>query len=163
MDEQDKREEHRLLGERVVRWDRYRIDYFTFTNNIFIGLNLGFVGFFISQSGLIFRVSAFTAMLQGLTFLLLLSSFFTGTCIVILRLMNFRLTSTLTKYRKASFEVRHRIKNNIDSSNLPSKIYRLKKITDYLGKITWKLLFCQIWTFILGSFLGIIFLTIISN
>lgn len=163
MDEQDRRDEHQLRKERVVRWDKYRIEYFTYTNNIFIGLNLGFIGFFITQAGIVFICPPAIAILQGLTLLFLLASFVTGTFLVVKRLQNFRLTSRLTKRRKTNFELQQRLKHGIDGKNLQVEIHQLKTKTDTLGEVTWKLLSWQIWTFIIGCVLGITFITIISN
>lgn len=50
---QDQKDEYKLRQERVVRWDKYRIELMSFSYNFFIGLSLTFLGFFIAQTGLV--------------------------------------------------------------------------------------------------------------
>jgi hypothetical protein len=52
MDEQEKRDKHKSYNDRFVRWQQLTIGQLSFTNNLFLGLNLGFIGFFVTQSGL---------------------------------------------------------------------------------------------------------------
>lgn len=158
MDEQEKREEHRLKKERVVRWDKYRIEYFTYTYNIFLGLNLGFIGFFITQTGFEFKCPPLLALIQGLTIILLIISFFTGTYAVLNRLKDFRQTSKLTKERKKIFEFRNRLRSNLDGEGIQSKIDELERVTRRHGNKTWRLLDWQIYTFVLGTTLGVFIL-----
>jgi len=160
MDEQEKREEHKLRNERVVRWDQYRIKHFSYTNNLFIALNLGFLGFFITQSGFNYSCICWLLTLQILTVLLLGASFLTGILAVFNRLKDFRLTARLTKKRKKQFEHDHNIGTYSNIEEIRSDIRDLKTKTNTLSPRTWILLNWQTWTFLSGTILGILYLII---
>lgn len=163
MDEQEKRDEHKLRNERVVRWDQYRVNHFSYTNNLFIALNLGFLGFFITQSGFNYSCLCWLLTLQILTVLLLGISFLTGILAVLNRLKDFRLTARLTKLRKKRFEYDHNIKAYPDIGEIRSDIRGLKTKTSALSPRTWILLNWQIWSFLIGTILGILYLIIEKN
>ncbi|MEN6453338.1 MAG: hypothetical protein ABFD10_03700 [Prolixibacteraceae bacterium] len=153
-------DEHKIRMERVVRWDSYRINQFSYTNNLLIGLNLAFLGFFITQSGFKINCNCFLITLQLLTVLLLLSSFLAGILTVVNRLQDFRKTSELTKKKKMKFEHDNNIKSYSDIKTIKSEVNTLHVKTRKLGKLTWILLKCQVWTFFIGTTFGIIYLII---
>lgn len=163
MNEQEKREKHKSYNERFVRWQQLTIGQLSFTNNLFLGLDLGFLGFLVTQSGLVFSNSCWIFMIQIMILLGLGGSFVTGVYLVINRLKDFRKTTQLVKNRKIKFEIDHKIKFSNDIKSLKSKIKNLKNETDKLGKITWILLKWQIWTFMIATILGIIYLLITKN
>ncbi|MCX6219604.1 MAG: hypothetical protein NTZ69_01285 [Bacteroidia bacterium] len=156
-------DEHKIRMERVVRWDSYRINQFSYTNNLLIGLNLAFLSFFITQSGFKINCNCCLLTLQLLTGLLLLSSFLAGILTVLNRLQNFRKTAKLTKKRKMKFEHDNNIKSYSDIKTINSDISTLHVETIKLGKLTWILLKCQVWTFFIGTIIGIIYLIIEKN
>lgn len=164
MDEQEKRDQNKLRMDRVVRWDNYRINQFSYTNNLFIGLNLAFLGFFISQSGFIISCNCYFLTFQILTVLFLIASFLTGIATVLNRLKDFRKTAQLTKKRKKKFEHDHNInKSYSDISTINSDIRTLDSETKKYGPQTWVLLKCQILTFSIGTIIGVIYLIIGKN
>jgi hypothetical protein len=163
MDEQEKRDEHKIRMDRVVRWDSYRINQFSYTNNLLIGLNLAFLGFFITQSGFKICCNCYFLTLQILTGLLLIASFLTGLLTVLNRLQDFRKTAKLTKRRKNKFEHDHNIKFYSDIDTINSDIRTLNSETKKLGILTWSLLKWQIYTFLIGTIIGVIYIIIEKN
>lgn len=153
--------EYNKLNDRVVRWDEYRINQFSYANNLLLTLNLGFIGFFIMQIGFKIECKCFFIILQVHSFLLLLVSFITGLLLVFNRLKDFSLTARLTKKRKKKFEKKNAIKHY--SSLDITKIDSLSKKTDALGKRSWRLFKYQIWTFATGTILGVVYLVLKSN
>ncbi len=160
MDEQEKREEHKILRDRVVRWDNHRINQFSYTNNLLIGLNLAFLGFFITQSGFNISSNCYLCTLQLLTILFLITSFFTGIKTVLNRLQDFRKTAQLTKKKKKKFKHDNKIKSCSDIETIKSEIGTLDSETKKLGSNTWIFLRWQIWTFLIGTIAGVIYLTL---
>ena len=163
MDEQEKRDEYKLRRERIVRWDKYRINQFSYTNNLFIGLNSGFLAFFISQSDLTLRPCLILIDVYLLAILALIISFFTGIATTLNRLYDFRETAQLTKERKKNFEHRHNIIQHCNIDKIRQKISHLELETKKIGNKTWILLKWQIWTFVIGTILGILYLIIEKN
>jgi hypothetical protein len=163
MDEHEKKDKHKSLYDRFVRWQQLTISQLSFTNNLFLGLNLGFLSFFITQSG--FSISCICCLLtlQVLTFLGLGISFITGIMAVWNRLIDFRTTTQLVKKRKQKFEHEHNIKIHSDIESIKSSISVDKTLTDKLGEKTWQLLKWQIWTFLIGTLIGTIYLIIDKN
>ena len=163
MDEQEKRENRKSYNERFVRWQQLTIGQLSLTNNLFISLNLGFLGFFLIQVGLVFSKTCWIFMIQVFTILCIAISFIAGVSLVIKRLYNFRKTTQLVKSRRERFEIQETLKssNKIDSEEL--QIVNLKTETDKLGETTWNLLKLQIWSFVLGTILGIAYILIKSN
>ncbi|RUA35589.1 MAG: hypothetical protein DSY77_02395 [Bacteroidetes bacterium] len=163
MDEQEKRDQHKLRMDRVVRWDNYRINQFSYTNNLFIGLNLAFLGFFISQSGFKISCNCFLLTLQILTGLFLIASFLTGVITVLNRLKDFRKTAQLTKRKKKKFEHEHNIKSYSDIGTINSDIKTLDSEMKKYGPQTWGLLKWQICTFSTGTIIGVLYIIIEIN
>lgn len=168
MDEQGKREKRKSYNERFVRWQQLTIGQLSLTNNLFISLNLGFLGFFLIQVGLVFSKTCWIFMIQVFTILSIAISFIAGVSLVIKRLYNFRKTTQLVKSRRERFEIQETLKssNKIDSEELQIvnlKIANLKTETDKLGETTWCLLKLQIWTFAIGTILGIAYILITIN
>ena len=163
MDKQEKREKHKSYTERFTKWQQLTISQLSFTNNLFLGLNLGFLGFYVTQSGLTFSCLWILFTIQIFTLLGLGISFVTGTKMVLNRLKNFRTTTQLVKVRKQKFEHKHRLKVHSDIESNNSAILNLKTSTDKLGNTTWILLKWQIWTFFIGTLFGIIYLIIDKN
>jgi hypothetical protein len=163
MDEQERRDKHKSYNDRFVRWQQLTIGQLSFTNNLFLGFNLGFIGFFVTQFGLTFSCVCWIFNIQILTLLGLGTSFVTGIILVINRLKDFRKTTQLIKNRKQKFEIEHNLKKSDNLESVKSTISNLKNETDKLGKITWKLLNWQIWTFLIGTVLGLVYIVIIKN
>jgi hypothetical protein len=101
--------------------------------------------------------------LQILTGLLLIASFLTGLFNVLNRLQDFRKTAQLTKRRKKKFEHDHSIKSYSDIETINSDIRTLNSETKKLGILTWTLLKWQVWTFLIGTIIGIIYIIIEKN
>lgn len=151
-----------LKNEKVVRWDQYRINQFSFTNNLLITLNLGFLGFLTSQSSFEFNSNCCLLAIQFLAIIVLMISFLTGMLTALNRLKDFRLTSRLTKLKKKKFEHEHSVRTYSNIEEIKSDIQALKAITKELGPKTWILLNWQIWSFFIGSILGIALLIIVK-
>jgi hypothetical protein len=160
---QDQKDEYKLRQERVVRWDKYRIELMSFSYNFFIGLSLTFLGFFIAQTGLVLYKSCLLSVLQILTIGLLLISSGIGSFIVINRLKDFRKTAELTKKKKERFEHKCDIKQSNNIEKLKYQIFRLEEETHELGKNTWCFLRWQIWLFFAGLITGVVYLVIVNN
>jgi len=163
MDEQEKRDQHKIKMERVVRWDNYRINQFSYTNNLLLGLNLAFLGFFITQSGFNFNSNCYFFTIQILTDLFLLTSFLTGLLTVLNRLQDFRKTAKLTKLKKKKFEHEHNIVTYSGIDTIKTEIWEFESETRKMGIRTWNLIKWQVWTFLIGTFIGVIYLIIIKN
>lgn len=139
----------KAYNERVARWQQLTIAQLSFTNNLFLGLNLGFLGFFITQNKLSADCACWIFVIKVLAILGLGVSFFTGVYLVVNRLRDFRSTTALVRRREKKFK----IKQGLESGNLvsiESEISTLKKKTTQLGIKTWILLNWQIWSFAIG-------------
>ena len=158
MYKEEKREEYKSYNERFVRWQQTTIGQMSFTNNLFLGLNLGFLGFYTTQSGLSFNCNCILFTLNLLTLLGLIISFITGILLVINRLIDFRNTTQLVKYRKKKFEIDHNLNQYKDDEFIEASIIKLKITTERLGNRTWILLNWQILTFAIGTIFGVIIL-----
>jgi hypothetical protein len=101
--------------------------------------------------------------LQSLTLISVIGSFFAGILLVINRLNDFRKTAELVKNKKEEFEIEHNLKTSNNLDLIKFDIIKLKKDTDLLGKKTWKLLYWQVWTFLIGTILGAIYMLVIGN
>lgn len=163
MDEQEKIEEYNIRKERVVRWDAYRINQFSYTNNLLLGLNLAFLVFFITQAGFKLNSDCGLVTLQLIAIVFLLTSFCAGLYVVYNRLLDFRKTAKLTKKRKKEFEYKHKIKTHTDTNVNFCEIQNLVVETRKLGKRTWCLLQWQMCTFLFGTIVGIVALLIENN
>jgi len=93
----------------------------------------------------------------------LIASFLTGLLTVLNRLQDFRKTAQLTKRRKKKFEHDHNIKSYSDIDTIDSDIRALNSETKELGILTWALLKWQIWTFLIGTIIGVIYIIIEKN
>jgi len=160
MKKKDIVEEYKIKRERVVRWDNYRINQFSYTNNLLIGLNLAFLSFFITKVNILIDVNCCLMIIQILTIFSLIISFITGMCNVINRLQVFRKTSKLTKIKKNKFEYDYNITHSYPNINSYPNISVLDSETKRLGKRTWILLKWQVWTFSIGVIIGVIYLVI---
>lgn len=158
-----KREEHKSLKNRFIRWQQLTISQLSFTNNLFLGFNLGFLSFFVSQPGVLFGGICWLFTLQIFSVLSLMISFITGIMTVLNRLRDFRLTKTLVKNRRLKFEDEHNIQKHQDIEKIKTTIVLNKLLSDELGKRTWSLLKWQIWTFVIGTSIGILYLVISKN
>jgi len=162
MDDQEKRDRHKSYADRFVRWQQLTIGQLSFTNNLFLGYNLGFLGFLLTQSGLTFSCNCWIFTVQVLTLLGLATSFLTGVILVVNRLKDFRNTTQLVKNRKKKFEIEHLAAAG-DINTIESTIANLKTETDKLGKTTWTLLKWQIWTFMIGTVFGLLSILLKNN
>lgn len=158
-----KKEKYKSYNDRFVRWQQLTTGQLSFTNNLFLGLNLGFLGFLVTQSGLTFSCTCWAFTIQVLSLLGLGVSFVTGVFLVINRLKDFRKTTKLVKNRKKKFEIDNKLKDMDNIDSVKYTIANLKTETDKLGRITWILLNWQIWTFMIGTILGLIYILIIKN
>ena len=163
MNEQEKIEEHKSLKNRFIKWQQLTISQLSFTNNLFLGYNLGFLSFFVSQTGVLFCGNYWLFTLQIFSVLSLIISFITGIMTVLNRLRDFRLTKTLVKNRRLKFEDEHNIVKHTDIESVKVSIILDKYLSDKLGKRTWSLLNWQIWTFVVGISIGILYLIIFKN
>jgi len=156
MDEHEIREKHEKYKERFVRWQQLTIQQLSYTNNLFIGLNLAFLGFLLSQTGLRISSNCLLFTIETICILAIGASFLTGILTVLYRLYDFRATHQLVKNRKLRFECQNNIGEKCQCYNIESKITNFKSKADMYGKKTWIFLQWQIWTFAIGVPLGII-------
>lgn len=163
MGEQERSEKYISYNERFIRWQQLTIGHLSLTNNLFLGLNLGFLGFFTTQSGLTISSVCWIFMIQVLTLLALSVSFVTGVYLVINRLNDFRKTTLLVKNHKEKFEIEENLKSSYRLESIKFEIKNLKTETTKLGETTWRLLKLQIWAFTIGTIFGIIYILIINN
>ncbi|SHJ54895.1 hypothetical protein SAMN04488028_101469 [Reichenbachiella agariperforans] len=163
MDKERLEDKQKAYNDRFVRWQQLTTAQISFTNNLVLGFNLGFLGFFVTQSGLAFSCVCWIFTLQVFALLSLTTSFFTGILLVINRLNDFRKTTQLVKYRKKQFEIEHNLNTSSNIETVKSTIAMLKTEANRLGKITWILLNWQIWTFLIGAILGVVFIAIANN
>lgn len=163
MNEQEKIDTNKSFKERFIRWQQLAISQLSFANNLFLGLNLGFLSFYVTQSGLIFSCSHVIFTIQLFTMLGFTISFFTGVLVVLNRLTDFRTTYKLIKKRKEKFEHEKNIKSHSDFESIKAEISNLKASSDELGRTTWTLFKWQIWTFFIGVIFGVIFLILKAN
>ena len=117
----------------------------------------------MTQNVLTFSCICWVFIIQVFTLLGLGISFITGIILVINRLKDFRKTTKLVKKRKEKFEIEHNLRTSDNLESVKSTISNLKIETDKLGKMTWTLLNCQIWTFTTGAILGLIYILIVKN
>jgi len=143
-----------LLTERVIRWDSYRINHFSYTINLILTLNLGFLGFIVSQINFNWSDNIYFLILLIVTFICLIISFYSGVILIINRLNDFRLTSKLTKLKKYRFEYKNELTENSEINTIQFQIQLLSKQTKELGKKTWCLFNLQIWCFVIGTTFG---------
>lgn len=134
--------ENKRLDERVVRWDAYRINQFSYANNLLLTLNLAFLGFLTTKNTLELAPGFLLGSIQILCGVSLIASFVSGLLLVLNRLKDFRLTAKLTKKRR-----RNKREKKTYCSNLDYEINKLRKKTKYLGNRSWCLFNWQIWTF----------------
>lgn len=139
------------------------IDQLSFTNNLFLGITLGFLGFFVSQPSILFCGHYWLFTLQIFSLLSLMISFITGIMTVLNRLRDFRHTKTLVKNKKFKFENDHGIAKHSNIESINVMIVLDKLLSDELGNRTWSLLKWQIWTFGIGTSIGILYLIIAKN
>lgn len=106
-------------GEQYIRWQDYRIQHFTFANNLFLTFSVAAIGFWMSlltdpsfEPRGIGKPTFFWALI------LLASSAIAGSGVVLLRLWDFRLTAQVTRMDE-------------------SKNKRIRKIAKYLGLLSW--------------------------
>lgn len=163
MDELEKREMHKSFKDRFIRWQQLTISQLSFTNNLFLGFSLGFLSFFVSQPGVLFGGICWLSLLQTFSLLSLVVSFITGILTVLNRLRDFRLTKIIVKNEKLKFEDEHNIQKHQDIETTKISIVLDKYLSDRLGKRTWLLLNWQIWTFVIGTSIGILYIIIFKN
>ena len=154
----EQKDEYELKQERVVRWDKYRIEQMSFTNNLFIGFGIAFLSFFVAKTELVFHRCYFLCCIQILTAILVGLSFLSGTLVTINRLKDFRQTARLTKKRKRKYEHENNIECSKNIRRLRHQIVKLERETRELGDNTWCFLRCQIWTFFVGVITGVLYL-----
>jgi|LSQX01.3.fsa_nt_gb hypothetical protein len=158
----EQKDEYKLRQERVVRWDKYRIEHMSFTNNLFIGFSIAFLSFFVTKTELVFHRCCFLCRLQILTIFLVGLSFLSGTLLTINRLKDFRYTARLTKRRKKKFEHENDISKSIITKEIKREIKKeirtLEDKNKNIGERTWCFLRWQIWTFFARVITGVLYL-----
>ena len=126
-----------MSNDRFVRWQEYTISEFTFAINLFFGLAVGALTFsitFVKNDD--FFLWPCLRLLFMFGFVSLCFSVFAGCAAVVSRLMDFRLTAQKIK-RKSK-----------ESNNNELGIFIYK--TKLLGRISWRLFWIQLATFIAG-------------
>lgn len=136
------------INERFIRWQQLTIKHFSYTNNLFLGLNLAFLSYSINKFDFIINYNCAFKLFYILGILLLFISFIFGIRCTLTRLKDFRKTTKLIYYRKL------KDKNG--------NISKLQKETKELGKQTWFNLKTQIYSFCFGILI-ITFLFIIRQ
>ncbi|MDD4972273.1 MAG: hypothetical protein PHT07_22830 [Paludibacter sp.] len=151
-------DEYRDIIDRVVRWDKFRIDQLSITNNLILTLSLAFLGYIVKQDHEICNCDSCFYTIKIISIFLLFISLISGTWTSYNRLLDFRLTSKLTKKKKERYKHDQDIEAVKDIERVRFNINYLKHKTDRLGECTWVLLNIQILSFLIGSILGILFL-----
>lgn len=146
--------------ERFVRWQQLTISHLSYTNNLFIGLNLGFTGFFVSKFNFTFECDLLLFSILTIALICLGTSFVSGNFVVLSRLKDFRKTTQLINRQKQKYKIENNNNQATNYDSINSDILSLKKETNSLGKKTWMLLHLQIWSFMIGTILGIIYIII---
>jgi hypothetical protein len=159
-DKKDKFEKAKAYKERFVRWQQLSISQLSFSNNLLLGLNLGFLAFFTSEAGLKLNPICVAALLQIICLLGTGASFVTGIILVLNRLNDFHSTSQLIRKKQQKYEADYSLGTN--NSSFEEDVKTLKSKTDKYGKRTWTLFRWQIWTFAAGTCSGIIYLLVIN-
>lgn len=163
MDGLNKLERHNIYRERFIRWQQLTIEQLSYANNLFLVLALAFLSFFSSQTNLKFSFNCLLLTIQIFSYLSLGVSFIIGILTVLNRLKDFRSTHQLVKNKKLRFEYHQKIRENLDITKIESEINKYQMTTDELGPKTWSLFQWQIWSFSIGTLLGIIYLIIVQN
>lgn len=153
-------DEYKNLIDRVVRWDKYRIDQLSITNNLIFTLSLAFLGFLVNSDHEILNCNCWFFSIRLLSFFFLIVSLITGSWTSYNRLVDFRITSKLTKKERLLFEVENKMKDDVDIDEIRLEVKSFKQKTSSLGECTWVLLQFQLWSFTFGSILGLVLLMI---
>ena len=125
--------------DRFVRWQRIAIDHLGFCNNLILVLTIGAISYSLSLTQDRAFVAARTTRcyLGAVLFFALMAlpvSTVLGLFCMLNRLRDFRGTAQRTR----------------DSADAPSR-----EELDQIGKLTWRLFYGQVWTFIIAlAFLG---------
>ena len=119
------------IKQRYVRWQEYRINHFTFTNNIFLTFAVAAIGFWIK---LIidddFLLIEANKKYFGRSLFFLCISAATGSCSIITRLIDFRYTAKLVRQQSKEED--------------EAKIENLRIVTKEAGFWSWVFLVIQI-------------------
>lgn len=139
---------------RISRWDNIRINHFSYVNNLFITLNIGFIGFFVAQFD--YPWNCTMGIILILSMISLMTSFITGIFTALNRLKDFRLTSKIVRLKGDDEEIFR--KNNQNQSKVDFEINLLRFTSKKLGERSWCLFYFQIYSFLIGVFLGVLYL-----
>ena len=151
-------DEYKDKIDKVVRWDKFRIDQLSITNNLILTLSLAFLGYVVTQDHEINNYDSWLHLIKIVSISLLLVSLITGAWTSYNRLLDFRYTSKITKKKKLLYEVDHGIKDKQDTDKIKFDINILEYKTKKLGDCTWILLIIQLLSFLFGAIHGILFL-----
>jgi uncharacterized membrane protein YhaH (DUF805 family) len=158
MEKKEKSEIIDKYRERFIRWQLLTQTQLSNTNNLILGLTVGFLAFSVSKTDLKFPKDCLLLIFFILSYLLLLISILTGLLLTYSRLYDFRKTKEIIKKKRRRFE-----NDENERENLTFEISMLTKETKSLGRITWCLLHWQLLTFLIGSTLNLIVILIQNN
>ena len=118
--------------ERYIRWQGYRIQQFSSANNLFLAFAVAALGFWTQLlANSQFEIKEWNNVQLLWAFAGLSASATAGSVLVVIRLVDFRLTADIVKEGKRA------------------KPYK-RTLSSFLGKLSWGLLLTQIVTFGLG-------------
>jgi glycosyltransferase involved in cell wall biosynthesis len=133
--------------DRYIRWQQLSINQLSITNNIILTLSLAFLMFLLKTNNNQQDLSSYLIIIKLISFGLLFISLIVGVLLTVNRLKDFKKTAYLIKLR------RQKNKSKIVGFN----ICQLENQLSVLGKRTWLYLYIQLWTFLMGSILGLFF------
>lgn len=126
------------IKKRYVRWQEYRINHFTFTNNIFLTFSVAAIGFWIKLiTDKDFLLIDANKDYFGITLIFICISAAAGSCAVVTRLIDFRYTARL-------IIIEHKEENKTKKEN----IYRI--LIKEAGFWSWIFLLIQILSLAIG-------------
>lgn len=140
-------------NERFNRWHDKQLNLMTFAINLFLTLGVASIGFiFKNFKDALFGKLIFNEFSVGRTVsILILFSILAGIVALFSRLFDFRRTKDIVKYRKKEFRLREGLifaEENIDSVINKRKL--AKKVSNFLGKLTWYSFFVQVGLFLIS-------------
>lgn len=126
------------LKDRIIRWQKYTVEQMTFALNLFLGISVGALAYGVS---LVkedhFALPPWRGRVLLIGLVALASSTLSGCLAVVSRLFDFRLTAK-----------KIRADNKFEAGE--AGVYQHKY--QFFGKLTWRLFYLQLFTFLIGLF-----------
>jgi hypothetical protein len=150
--------ESRRRWDKFVRWQGVAINQLGYASNLVLGLSTGSLGFAFAQvRGRDFDLGRCGKVAFVILLVLLLLSVVSGLACSINRLCDFRKTEGIAR-DKAKWYDEGKPEDEIDRG-----LRKRRCETEMLGRRTWKLFSCQIYTFAAGAVLLVIMLAVANR